>query len=292
VKSPRFKYHDPTTVHEVLGLLASHRDEARLFAGGQSLMPLLNFRLARPAHLVDLNRIDQLAAISSNATGLTIGAMVRQRALERSDVALRQAPLLGQALQLVGCPAIRNRGTLGGSLAHADPAAELPAVMVALDATLMLYSSRGRRQVDARDFFVGPLRTLLEADELLTEIHVPGLDENTGSSINEVAIRVGDFALGGVATTLTLGSDERISSVRIVCFGVDDRPTRQVEAENSLLGSRPTAQAFATAAAAVVSHVRPADDIHASAGYRRRLAGTLTARALTAALASTTELHP
>jgi carbon-monoxide dehydrogenase medium subunit len=292
VKSPRFKYHDPTTVHEVLGLLASHRAEARVLAGGQSLMPLLNFRLARPAHLVDLNRIGQLAAISSNGAGLTIGAMVRQRALERSEVAIRHAPLLGQALQLVGCPPIRNRGTLGGSLAHADPAAELPAVMVALDATLTLHSSRGQRQVNARDFFVGPLRTLLEADELLTEIQVPGFPENTGSSINEVAIRVGDFALGGVATTLTLGRDRRVSRVRIVCFGVDDRPTRQVEAENCLMGSRPTEQGFANAAAAVVSHVRPADDIHASASYRRRLAGTLTARALAAALAGITEVNP
>jgi carbon-monoxide dehydrogenase medium subunit len=275
----------------VLGLLACHRDEARLLAGGQSLMPLLNFRLARPAHLVDLNRIEQLAVMSSDGAGLNIGAMVRQRALERSQVAARSAPLLGQALELVGCPQIRNRGTLGGSLAHADPAAELPAVMIALDATLMLHSSRGQRQVSAADFFIGPMRTLLEADELLTDISIPALPEKTGSSLTEVAIRVGDFALGGAATTLTLGADGRIARASIVCFGIDDRPARQVEAENSLVGSRPTEQAFSTAAAVVVSQVRPADDIHASAGYRRRLAGILTARALAGALARITEVN-
>src|SRR5262244_4012527 len=207
MKPPRFQYHDPAAVGEALALLAEHGDGAKVLAGGQSLMPMLNFRLARPAHLVDVNRIAALAALAVAADGgLVLGALVRQRALERSALIRERCPLVAQALPLVGHPQIRARGTLGGSLAHADPAAELPAVMVALGARLTLESARGRRTVAADDFFVAALATALAPDELLTAIALPPWPARTGSSVQEVAVRRGDFALGGVAATLGLAA--------------------------------------------------------------------------------------
>jgi carbon-monoxide dehydrogenase medium subunit len=291
VKPPRFKYHDPTTLDEALGLLAQYGDEAKILAGGQSLMPALNFRLARPAHLIDVNRIPGLAALGDNHDSgsrelTTIGAMVRQRTLERSDLVRQRCPLITQALAFVGHAQIRNRGTLGGSLAHADPAAELPAVMVATGAQLTLQRRGSSRVVAAEEFFVGQLTTVIQPDEMLVRIDVPAWAEQTGSSLQEVAIRLGDFALGGVATTLTLGFDGRVSQARIVCFGVEERPVRQVEAEQSLEGATPGDAAFAEAGQLVSARVQSSDDIHASASYRQRLAGILTRRALAASLTS------
>lgn len=282
VKAPRFTYHDPATLDEALDLLADYGDEASVLAGGQSLMPLLNFRLARPAHVVDLNLIDELAAVAPMDAGLALGAMVRQRWLERSEVVAARCPPLAQALPLVGHPQIRNRGTLGGSLAHADPAAELPAVMVACDAVLLLCSKASRRRVEAAAFFTGELTTVRQPEELLERVEVPEWPERTGSSVKEVAIRVGDFALAGVVTRLTLGRDGHIAATRIVCFGVGDRPVRQIEAETSLVGQRPSGAAFAEAGRLVSARLAPMDDIHASAGYRRRVSATLTERALAA----------
>jgi aerobic carbon-monoxide dehydrogenase medium subunit len=283
MKPPRFKYHDPATLAEALGLLAQYGDDAKILAGGQSLMPVLNFRLARPANLIDVNRIPDLEAVEVAGDGIGLGALVRQRALERSELVRQRCPLISQALPYVGHPQIRNRGTIGGSLAHADPAAELPAVMVAADAHFTLHKSTGTRVVAAEDFFVGQLTTLLEPDEMLVRIDIPASPEQTGSSLQEVAMRLGDFALGGVATTLTLGRDGHVSRARIVCFGVGERPLRQTEAEQSLEGAVAGHEAFAEAGRIVSTRVTPTDDIHASASYRKRLAGILTRRALTAA---------
>lgn len=290
MKPPRFAYDDPATVEEALALLARHGDAARVLAGGQSLMPMLNFRLARPGRLIDVNRVSGLGAIvAAPDGGLRLGALVRQRALERSAVVRERCPLLALAMPLVGHPQIRTRGTLGGSLAHADPAAELPAVMVALDARLTLRRASGARTVAAADFFLAALTTALAPDELLTEIALPPSPARTGASVLEVAKRHGDFALGGVAVTLTLDGQRRVGGARIVCFGVGQRPVRVADAERSLVGGAPSAAAFAEAGRLASATVEPADDIHASAGYRRRLAGVLTARALAGALGTIPE---
>jgi carbon-monoxide dehydrogenase medium subunit len=290
VKPPRFGYDDPATVEDALHLLARHGEAARVLAGGQSLVPMLSFRLARPGRLVDINRVHALGGVTATPDGgLRLGAMVRQRVLERSPLVRDRAPLLGQALPLVGHSQIRTRGTLGGSLAHADPAAELPAVMVALDAWLTVRSVRAVRAVAAADFFVAALTTVLQPDELLTEIALPPWPARTGARVLEVARRHGDFALGGVAVTLTLGAPDRIAAARIVCFGVGERPVRAVDAERSLAGGPPSAAAFAEAGRLASAAVSPADDIHASAAYRKRLAGVVTARALGGALAGAGE---
>jgi aerobic carbon-monoxide dehydrogenase medium subunit len=284
MKPPRFAYHDPSTIDETLDLLARHGDGARILAGGQSLMPMLNFRLARPEHLVDINRVAELTLLQPGADGgLRIGALVRQRTLERAPLIRERCPLIVQAMPFIGHPQIRSRGTIGGSLAHADPAAELPAVMVALGARLTLRSATGQRTVGAEDFFVSALGTALGAGELLTEIEMPRWPTRTGSSLHEVAIRRSDFALGGVAATITLDVAGRVEGASIVCFGVGPRPTRASDAERSLVGGAPSASAFAEAGRLASAAVDPEDDIHASRAYRRRLAGVLTTRALAAA---------
>jgi len=287
VKPPPFRYTDPATLEEALDLLARHGADAKVLAGGQSLMPLLNFRLARPAYVIDVNRVAPLATIAASGdSGLRVGALARQRALERSALVRERCPLLAQALAFVGHPQIRARGTLGGSLAHADPAAELPAVMVALEARLTLCRAGGERTVAAEDFFVGLLTTALTPDELLTEIALPAWPARTGSSAREVAKRHGDFALGGVVATLTLDGQGRIARARIVGFGVAPVPVRLLDAERALAGGAPTPAAFADAGRLAAAAVEPPDDIHASAAYRKRLAGVLTTRALADALAA------
>jgi aerobic carbon-monoxide dehydrogenase medium subunit len=290
VKPPRFGYDDPTTVEETLDLLARHGEAARVLAGGQSLMPMLNFRLARPGRLIDINRVSALGeVVAEPAGGLRLGALVRQRALERSAVIGARSPLIARAMPLVGHPQIRTRGTLGGSLAHADPAAELPAVIVALDARLTLRRTGGTRTVAAADFFVAALTTALAPDELLTEIALPPWPARTGACVLEVAKRHGDFALGGVAATLTLDAQGRVAGARVVCFGVGERPVWVTDAERALVGGAPSAAAFAEAGRLAAASVTPGDDIHASGAYRKRLAGVLTARALSGALAAVTE---
>jgi carbon-monoxide dehydrogenase medium subunit len=286
VKPPRFTYHDPVSLDDALDLLAEYGDEARILAGGQSLMPLLNFRLARPAHLVDLNLVDGLDSMADVEGGLALGAMVRQRALERSPLVAARCPPMRQALPLVGHPQIRNRGTLGGSLAHADPAAELPAVLVAADATFVLRGKSSHRRVAADAFFTGELTTVLRPGELIERIEVPPWPERTGSGVREVAMRVGDFALAGVVATLTLDRRGRIAASRVVCFGVADRPLRQREAEAALLGEDPSDTVFEAAGRLVSAQLRTFDDIHASANYRKRVSGVLTMRALSDSLAA------
>lgn len=283
MKPPRFAYHDPTTLEEVLDLLHLHGDEAKVLAGGQSLIPVLNMRLTRPKVLIDLGRLSMLAFIRVEAGSLQIGAMTRHAQVERSALVRERQPLLAEAIAQVGHPQIRNRGTIGGSLAHADPAAELPAVLLALDGSVVLQGRSGQREVAAAELFQGLFTTAIQPGELLIEVRVPVLPERTGWAFVELARRHGDFALAGVASTLTLAPDGTIAGCRLALTGVGAGPVRAAAAERSLVSQAPSASSFAAAAALVRKALEPESDLHATAEYRRHLAGVLTERALTQA---------
>jgi len=281
VKPAAFEYFAPATVDQALALLAAHGGEAKPLAGGQSLIPAMNFRLARPRALVDLNRIAELSYIRSAKGGTTIGAMTRQRAVEQSDVVTRGAPLLAEAMPAIAHPQIRNRGTIGGSLAHADPSAELPAVMLALDAAFRARSVTGERTIPASEFFKGMLETALAPDELLVEIGLRPMPDRSGTAFLEVARRHGDYALVGIAVVVTLDGQGRCKAARIALLSVGDGPVLAVEAGKTLTGQVPSAEMVRAAAdAAATRDVDPPSDIHASAAYRRRLVAVLTRRAL------------
>jgi carbon-monoxide dehydrogenase medium subunit len=283
MKPPAFEYHAPRSVDEVLALLSELGDDAKLLAGGQSLVPLLNFRLARPAHLIDLNRLAELAYVREWDGGVAIGAMTRQRTLER-DARVRQCtPLLAHALPLIGHVQIRNRGTIGGSLSHADPAAELPAVVAALDGQLVVCGRTGERVLRAEEFFRGYLTTSLEPSDLLVEVRLPGLPPRTGTAFVELSRRHGDFALVGVAAALTLDEEGRCDQARIALIGVGPAPLRELDAEKALRGQMPSEDVFRAAGRTVAAALQPESDLHASAEYRRDLAEVLVRRALVAA---------
>lgn len=277
MKPAPFRYARPATAAEAVALLASSPGEAKLLAGGQSLVPLLNMRLVRPAVLVDLNGARELERIDAAPRGgLVLGALVRHADLATSPLVRERAPLLAEAARHVGHAAIRNRGTLGGSLAHADPAAELPAALLALDATLGLLGPRGMRRVAVADFFRGLLATALADDELLADVTVPATPRGWG--FGEIARRPGDFALAGVAASLDAGGH-----ARVVGFGVADRPVRLIAAE-ALAAAVPLDEAMpARAGRAAAADCDPGHDVHASAEYRRHLATVLTEDALRAA---------
>ena len=260
-------------------MLAEYADEAKVLAGGQSLVPLLSLRLARPAHLVDINRVADLAAIA-NGNGLTVGALVRHRAIERSDVVRAANPLLAHAVRFIGHGAIRNRGTVGGSIAHADPAAELPAVLLVLDGEVDARSARGTRTVPASALFEGFLTTSLEPDELLMAVRVPAWTAGTGWSFHEFSRRSGDFAIVGVAATVRLDGNGSVSEARLAFSGVDQVPVRASAAESMLAGATPSDDLWKSAAQAAAAPLEPASDIHGSAAYRRQLAAVLAERAL------------
>jgi len=280
MKPPPFGYSAPTTLDEALALLEEHGEDARPLAGGQSLVPLMSLRLARPSHLVDLAGISELGSIVVDDDYLVIGAMVREGAAERHDDVHRFAPLLTQALPLIGHPAIRSRGTIGGSLAHADPAAELPAVALLLDAELVAQSrAQGRRTIKAADFFAGYFTTALEPGEILTAVRIGRPGPGTGSAFEEVARRHGDFAMVGAAAIVRLEGG-KIASARIALTGVSDVPVRATEAETSLGGAEPTEEAFATAAQEAAGALSPPADLHGSSAYRRHLAAVLIRRTL------------
>jgi carbon-monoxide dehydrogenase medium subunit len=282
VKPPAFEYVAVASTEEAVAQLAAHGDDARLLAGGQSLMPILNMRLATPGRLVDLNRVGALSYIVERRGGVAIGAMTRQRTAERSELVATAVPLLAEALPWVGHTAIRNRGTIGGSLAHADPAAELPAVAVCLDARFTVRGEAGERTLAAREFFRGYLTTALAPTELLAEVWFPSAAPGTGAAWIEFARRHGDYALVGVAAVVTLeGSTVRRASLAVT--GVDGVPVRAVDAERLLIGAPLSAESMAAAAESVRRTLEPQDDIHATAAYRRHLAGILTVRALTRA---------
>jgi aerobic carbon-monoxide dehydrogenase medium subunit len=287
VKPAPFDYFAPGTLDEALALLAEHGDDAKPLAGGQSLIPAMNFRLARPRVLVDLNRVAALSYVRSEKAGggggggVEIGAMTRQRVVERSDVVARAAPLLAEAMPAIAHPQIRNRGTVGGSIAHADPSAELPAVALALDARFRARSATGERTIVTADFFKGMLETALEPGELLVEIALPPLRPRTGTAFLEVARRHGDYALVGVAAVVTLDATGRCQAARIAFLSVGDGPVLAVEAGKTLMGQKRSDELLRAAAdAAAKRDVDPPSDIHASAAYRRRLVEVLTRRAL------------
>jgi carbon-monoxide dehydrogenase medium subunit len=281
MKPAPFDYFTPATVDEALALLAEHGGDAKPLAGGQSLIPAMNFRLARPAVLVDLNRISELAYVRVESGGLAVGAMTRQRAVERSDEVARAAPLLAEAMPSIAHPQIRNRGTMGGSIAHADPSAELPAVMLALDARFRAKSSSGERSIPAGEFFKGMLETALAPGELLVEIAVPRPAARSGTAFLEMARRHGDYALVGVAATVTLDPRGRCQAARLSLLSVGDGPVLATEAGKVLAGQSPSDELLRAAGdAAATRDVDPPSDIHASAAYRRQLVAVLTRRAL------------
>lgn len=273
----------PRSVDEALALLQAHGEDAKVLAGGQSLVPLMNFRLAQPRNLIDLNGVRGLDQIQFNDQTLSLGAMVRQRDVERSPAIAECLPILREAIEQVAYPAIRNRGTVGGSLVHADPSAELPLLAIALDATFHLRSARASRSVAAREFYQGYLITDIAADELLVEIdfHLP--PPSSGWCCTEIARRHGDFALVAVAVLLDCGRDRSVNFVRVAVGGVGPAPLRVAAAEEALSGKRPDTELFRRAADAAAQAVEPPADIHASSGYRRQLTGVLVRRALAVA---------
>jgi CO/xanthine dehydrogenase FAD-binding subunit len=284
VKPPSFEYYAPRTEDEALARLSEHGDAAKVLAGGQSLVPLLNLRLAAPDVLIDVNRLETLADIDAWDGGLAIGALVRQRALERSSLAQDRLPLLVEATRQVGHPTIRHRGTVGGSLAHADPAAELPAVMLALDASFVARSRRGERTIAAADFFTGYLTTALAPDEMLVEIRVPGAPEQTGAAFVELSRRHGDFAICGAAALVTLDEGGHCTRARVALCGVGPGPIRAMGVESALQGQAPRGEALEAAAQRVVEEIDPPSDIHGSAAYRRTMAVVMTRRAVALAV--------
>lgn len=291
MKPAPFDYHCPRTLDEALSLLAQHGSDAKPLAGGQSLIPAMNFRLAAPSVLIDLNPIETLAYLTESDVGLRIGAMTRHRSVERSDVVARVAPLVSAAMPFVAHAAIRTRGTIGGSLAHADPAAELPAVMLALNATMTLTSSRGTRQIPAGEFFTGLFATALEAGELLTEIQVPRLPPRSGVAFQEFSRRHGDFALAGAAAVVACDESGRCTTARVALLSVGDRPVMPAAVEQTLHGQAPSDQAIREAAAAVAAELDPPGDIHASSRYRRHLAKVLSRRVLERAFHAATNVR-
>ena len=288
MKPPKFDYAAPATLDEALQLLAAHDGDAKPLAGGQSLMPVLAFRLAAPALLVDLRRLPGLDRIDigvDGVPGVRLGAKVRWRDIEHDARLAHAAPLLAQAIGHVAHYAIRNRGTVGGSLAHADPAAELPGIAVACDAVIETASVRGVRRIPAGEFFEGALTTALAPDELITAVEFPAWPAARAGAFEELARRHGDFAMAGTAVWFDVDAQGCAIDTHIAAIGAADRPLRLPAAEAALNGRRVDAEAIAAAAKAAAAQVEPADDLHASAAYRRNLVEVLVERALTRAAA-------
>ena len=282
MKPAAFDYIRPDALDAALAALAQHGGEAKLLAGGQSLMPLLNFRMLRPAWLIDINRLGALDHVSEDGSGLHIGALTRHHTLETSPAVARRFPVLAEAMRHVAHLAIRNRGTIGGSLCHADPAAELPMMALLLDAEIEARSSRETRRIAAQDFFVGPLATTLAETEMVTEIRLPALPPRTGWGFEEFALRAGDFAFAAAAALVSI-ADGRIVAARLALMGVGDTPLRLHDVERALAGQTVSATLASDVAAEARAAVDPASDLRASAGYRRHLVAALTERAVTQA---------
>jgi carbon-monoxide dehydrogenase medium subunit len=282
VKLPYVEYEAPATVAEAVDLLAEHQDEASVLAGGQSLIPLMALRLARPAVLIDINGLGELSGVSVTDGRVTIGAMTREYVAEDSETVADAVPLLAAALPLIGHEAIRSRGTIGGSLAHADPAAELPAAALALDAQLVVRSRAGDRVIPAAEWFEGYLATSRRPDEILVEVRFPVAGPGTGVAFQEVARRHGDFAIVGLAASLTL-TDGAISDARLAFAGLADVPVRAADAEELLVGERPSTALFEEAARRATDGLDPPADLNGSPEYRKKVAATLVRRGLPAA---------
>ncbi len=285
MKPASFEYRRPDTVEEVIQLLAEYGDEAKLLAGGQSLIPTMNFRLAQPAVLIDLNGVKGLDSLDrADDGGLRLGAMVRQAAAEKSALVAERAPLLAETLPFVAHAQIRNRGTIGGNLAHADPRSELPAVMLALGASVRVRGPDGERSIRAGDFFTGFFGTALEEGELLTEVELPPPTERGGQAFLEVSRRRGDYAMVGVAVSVVCDGAGRCDEAKIALLSVGSRPMLAERAAACLVGERPSGAALVAAGqAAGHQDIDPQEDMHASVAYRRHLATVLVRRALTTA---------
>jgi carbon-monoxide dehydrogenase medium subunit len=281
MKPARFEYYDPRTLQEALQILDTHQGDGKILSGGQSLMPLMNMRLVRPKVIVDINRIDGLNAVQSWNGGIAIGARVNQRALEQERLVAERLPILREAAQYIGHPQIRSRGTVCGSISHADPAAELPALAVALDAELVATGPKGARTIPSESFYVSYFTTTLEPNEILTEVRFPASPKGMVWSLMEISRRHGDFALAGVVAGLAVDAGRRlITGARLVFFGVGPTPVRAKEAEQALNGQPPEERAFQSAAEIASRGLDPDNDVHATAEYRRSVAGTLARRAL------------
>lgn len=285
MKPAPFDYVVATSVDHAVALKREHGDDARFLAGGQSLVPAMNFRLAQPRVLIDLNLIPGLSGIDEHDGALVIGALTRHRTLERDALIARRAPLFAEAAPHVAHPQVRNRGTLGGNLSQADPASEFPAIALALDARMRAQSVSGQRRIAAGDFFTGIFGTALASDEMLTGIEVPVLAPRTGTSFMEIARRRGDYAIVGAAAAVTLDGTGHCTAVRLALCGVADTPKLLASAARVLAGERGTDDAIRAAAAAIAAEIDPPANVHATAPYRRHLAGVLVRRTLTLAFA-------
>jgi CO/xanthine dehydrogenase FAD-binding subunit len=281
MKPAPFKYIAASSLDHALSLKAEYGDDARFLAGGQSLMPAMNFRLSQPSVLIDVNLLGDCAGIVRSDRGeIRVGAVTRYRALERDADFLRLCPLFADALPHIAHPQIRNRGTIGGNLSHADPASELPAIAVAMQARMRVRSSTGEREIAASDFFVGALTTDLGTDEMLVEIVFPSPRPRTGTCFMEVARRRGDFALAGVAVTVTLDEERRCTDVHLALCGVGETPVDAGHAASELIGRHCTSEALDAVASDVGDAIAPSGNVHASPDYQRHIAAVLTRRAL------------
>jgi aerobic carbon-monoxide dehydrogenase medium subunit len=282
MKPAPFKYIAATSLQHALLLKAEHGDDAKFLAGGQSLIPTMNFRLAQPAILIDINGI--VGGIrTGNGGSSRIGALARYRTLERDTKFALAFPLIAEALPHIAHPQIRNRGTIGGNLSHADPASELPAIAVALQARFHVQSDKQQRWIEASDFFLGALTTDLQSDEMLVEVELPSAKPRTGCCFMEIARRRGDFAIVGVAATITLGDHSVCSHVRLAFCGVGETPVDASSAADALIGHELTEETVCDVAAAVQAMLDPGGSIHGTADYQRHIAGVLSERALTTA---------
>lgn len=283
MKPAAFRYLRPRSLDEVVAALAEHGDEAKPLAGGQSLVPMLALRLTRFGHLIDLNRVPELAGVERRNGSVVVGTMTRQAALEHSPEAAA-VPLLGLATPLIGHFQIRNRGTVGGSIAHADPAAELPAVALALDAQLEIASSSGTRTLGAADFFEGTWTTAIEDHELLVAVRFPVWSDGAGFAVDEVARRLGDFALVGVTCGVEVDGSGKVTRAAIALLGMGGTPLRASAAEGALIGTTPSADDLGEIGRLAVADLDPPADIHASTQYRSSVGAHVVERALRTAL--------
>jgi aerobic carbon-monoxide dehydrogenase medium subunit len=290
LKAAAFEYHRPASAEAAVEMLAELGEDAKVLAGGQSLVPLMAMRLGRPEHLVDVNRVTGLGGVSRSDGMLRVGALTRHRALERDEAIGRDVPLLARAAPYIGHFQIRNRGTLGGSLAHADPAAELPAVAVALDAVIEARSVRGSRRIPAGDFFLSAFTTALEPDELVTAVHLPAWGPGSGFAVAELSRRQGDFAIAGAACGVQV-ADGRIARAAVALFGMGSVPIRARSADQAMAGALVAEADLAAIGSEAVAALEPPSDVHGSAAYRRRVGAHMVARGLGLALAEARQVQ-
>ena len=285
MKPAPFEYHVPDSLEQALGLMSEHADDAKILAGGQSLVPAMNFRIAQPSMLIDLNQVAELGYIREDGDVIRVGAMTRERQVEFDASIAKHTPLLSEAAPNIAHPQIRNRGTIGGSIVNADPAAELPVLMLALDARLKAKNISSERWINAQDFFVGMFTTALEPDEILVEIELPFMKPRTGWSFMEVAPRIGDYALMGVAALVTLGESRKCENAKLVYLNAGDGPVDAKEAAEGLVGEELSDETINSVAAhASEKEITPFGNIHTSPEFQSHLANVLTKKALKLAL--------